>query len=222
MNVTTLFTYNTRVSRYQLIISSAQLRIAATWLRQQGCKFTSSTDRLYKRTVLTFCSTGISMSVARALLKKHGRKDTAAPRSSATSPRVRKQWVTQVPAAVVQFQPETIADPWTTEEVSSLRYSIRPVTSTPVQLLLAPAKPEVSTNSQLPGGVAHVETELDSTPLYLSPAFATSQQLRSLSNTKLYKLTQTHKIKGRSKLKGNADAMVNALVGLVRKSELKR
>lgn len=212
----TLFIYNTIRNEYQLSLPTANLQIAAAWLRSKGCTFTTETDRVYKRTVIRFRN--ISLRWAAALSKKHGRKDTAAPRTAATSPRVRKQWVAQVKPA---YQPEVIPSPWeSTEVVSPVRFMQN--AGFHYQLCLPAAKPQVSTNTQLPGGVAHVETELNEIPLYLSPAFATSQQLRSLSNSKLYKLTQTHNIKGRSKLKGNADAMVNALVGLVRKSELKR
>lgn len=211
----TLFIFNTRVNRYQLTIASAQMQVAAAWLRKQGCKFTTQADKLYKRTVLTFSNIG--MSVARALLKKHGRKDIAAPKTAATSTRARKQWVAQVKPA---YQPIAISDPWTTNEpVNPMRFMKD--AGFHYQLCLPAAKPEVSTNSQLSGGVDHITTEVNETPLYLSPAFATSAQLRSLSNTKLYKLTQAHNIKGRSKLKGNADAMVNALVGLVKKRDIK-
>jgi hypothetical protein len=212
----TLFIFNERVSRYQLTIASAQIQVAAAWLRAQGCKFTTTTDKLYKRTVLTFSNIG--MSVARALLKKHGRKD-ATPKTAATSTRTRKQWVA-VPAPAPAYQPEAIACPWaSTETLSPVRFMQNAGFN--YQLCLPAAKPEVSTNSQLPGGVEHIQTELNETPLYLSPAFATSAQLRSLSNTKLYKLTQAHNIKGRSKMKGNADMMISALVGLVKKHEVK-
>jgi hypothetical protein len=213
---TTLFIYNTIRNEYQLSLPTANLQIAAAWLRSKGCTFTTETDRVYKRTVIRFRN--ISLRWAAALSKKHGRKDAAAPKTAATSSRVRKQWVA-IPAPA--YQAEAIASPWeSTEVVSPVRFMQD--AGFHYQLCLPAAKPEVSTNSQLSGGVAHITTEVNETPLYLSPAFATSTQLRSLSNSKLYKLTQTHNIKGRSKLKGNADAMVNALVGLVRKSELKR
>lgn len=217
MATSPLFVFNTIRNEYQLTVSFAQRQTAIEWLRSIGAKFFTSSDRVTRTTVIRFPKNGIEQRWALALLKKHGRKDANAPKTAATSPRVRKAWV--APVAPV-FTAEVIASPWeSTEAINPVRFMQD--AGFHYQLCL-PAGSSIHTASVLPEpAMPQAVTEMvGDAPLYLSPAFATKAQLLGCSKSKLYKLAQRFDVKGRSKM--DASQLAEALLGLVKKSDISK
>lgn len=166
----TLFVYNTNRNEYQLTIATAKLQTAVKWLRSINAKFFTVSDRFTKTTVIRFAKNGIEQQWAAALSRKHGRKDANAPKTAATSPRVRKQFVAPVETAPVA-------------EVAPVAEAIHTASQLP-----EPAMPNAITET------------IGNTPIYLGSYCATKAELLALTKKALKKFASQHNVKGRTKM----------------------